>query len=641
MILNWDSVVWAMIAGVCLAFGFIYLIIWSMQIGYRSSFAVIEKEVISSGVPHFLPAGEWSSLAFSVLAFSIAAMIIGEIRLLHAQTPSAFGEILRWIHIPFFTAMVSIMVFVRTYFRAGRLWIAYGAVILHLLGLILNFYFDPNINYLTITGLKQVEIFGGDVAVVAVGVRNPWLTIMELGSLLVMAFILDAVVTSWRRGGKIERHRALFVGSSLVLGAALIFVRAVLINAGIINAVYMFGVPLLFIFWAISFEFGADVIRSVRVTRQLQMSESSLRLSEQRMNLASDAAQLGMWEWNSAHDEIWATRQCRMLYGISPVERIDFKRVFDAMHPEDRDVWHQQVTQSLKSGGIYERTYRVVLPDGRVRWLDVRGCAETDTDKGIVIRGVTLDISERKQAELELEEQRNELAHLARVSMLSELSGSLAHELNQPLTAILSNAQAALRFMAGDAPKLDEVQEILHDIVSDDKRAGEIIQGLRLLLKKGERKKERLDMNDAVQHVLKMTRSDLLNASIVVTTKLAPALPMVIGDPIQLQQVLLNLVVNGCEAMKANSRTDRQLLVSTQLTADDYIKVCIEDQGHGIPTDDLELVFTPFFTTKNEGLGLGLAVCGQIIRAHGGRLWAENNPRKGASFFFTVQASSG
>jgi len=263
-----------------------------------------------------------------------------------------------------------------------------------------------------------------------------------------------------------------------------------------------------------------------------------------------------------------------------------------------------------------------------------------DNPEGPGVLASIVDISARRQSELELEQQRNELAHLSRVTMLSELSGSLAHELNQPLTAILSNAQAALRFMAGNEPKLDEVRDILQDIVSDDRRAGEIIQGLRLLLKKGERKKAQLDINEVIESVLRLTRSDLLNSNIALTTRLAPDLPPIMGDPVQLQQVLLNLVANSCEAMRDNSPGERQLLVSSQPAARDAIQICVADQGRGIPPESLELIFDSFFTTKKEGLGLGLSVCRQIIAAHDGVLWAENTPEQGASFFFTLRTHS-
>ena len=248
------------------------------------------------------------------------------------------------------------------------------------------------------------------------------------------------------------------------------------------------------------------------------------------------------------------------------------------------------------------------------------------------------DISERKQAELEAQQQRSELAHLSRVTMLGELSGSMAHELNQPLTAILSNAQAALRFLAHDDVDLDEVRDILADIVDQDNRAGEIIRRLRVLLKKGEVQQRPLDVNDLVREVLKLLSSDLANQNVSASTNLALALPTVTGDRVQLQQVLLNLLINACDAMSGVD-SDRQIVVSTEMADGAGVRFSVSDRGAGISAERLEHVFDPFFTTKTHGLGLGLSVCRTIITAHGGKLWAANNPERGATFCFTLPVS--
>ena len=251
------------------------------------------------------------------------------------------------------------------------------------------------------------------------------------------------------------------------------------------------------------------------------------------------------------------------------------------------------------------------------------------------MRGISIDITARKQ---EVQDKRAELTHLSRVTMLGELSGSLAHELNQPLTAILSNAQAALRFLA--RPQIDraELEETLRDIVDADKDAGEVIRSLRGLLKKGEVQRQSLDVNEVVQEMLKLVRSDLLNQRVAVETDLPPVLPPVLGDRVQLQQVLLNLVMNASDAMAGSD--SRRLHVSTERIARDGVRVSVRDHGRGIPTDALERIFEPFFTTKPHGLGLGLAVCRSILLAHGGELSAENHPGGGAVFQFTLPADT-
>lgn len=191
------------------------------------------------------------------------------------------------------------------------------------------------------------------------------------------------------------------------------------------------------------------------------------------------------------------------------------------------------------------------------------------------------------------------------------------------------------------AADLDEVRDILKDIVDEDKRAGEIIWRLRLLLKKGEVQHQPLDLNEVVQDILRLVRSDLMDHGVAVSTELAPGLPVVDGDRVQLQQVLLNLVMNGCDAMVNTEAADRRLVVRTEPAADDGVGVAVTDRGCGIPPEDLERIFEPFFTTKAQGMGLGLAVCRTITAAHGGRLWATNNADRGARFHFTLPAKPG
>jgi len=245
-----------------------------------------------------------------------------------------------------------------------------------------------------------------------------------------------------------------------------------------------------------------------------------------------------------------------------------------------------------------------------------------------------VDITERRQNERTAARQRDEIAHLSRVATLGELSGSLAHEINQPLMGILSNAQAALRFLARDDADLDEVREILVDIVEDDKRAGEVIRRLRALLKKGEVQHRPLDISSVIDDVLRLTRNDLMNRNVAAYAELASDLPLVFGDRVQLQQVLLNLMLNACEAMDAVPGTC-QVHIRAHQKDDAGIEISVSDRGGGIPAGDLERIFDPFVTTKEHGIGLGLSICRTIIAAHGGRLWAENSG-EGATFRLTL-----
>jgi C4-dicarboxylate-specific signal transduction histidine kinase len=250
-----------------------------------------------------------------------------------------------------------------------------------------------------------------------------------------------------------------------------------------------------------------------------------------------------------------------------------------------------------------------------------------------------ISIAKQTQAELDMQKQRNALTHLSRVTLLGELSGSLAHELNQPLAAILSNAQAAQRFLAQKTIDLDEVQDILQDIVDEDKRAADIIQRLRLMLKKADLQLQALNVNEVVQDVLKLARSDLKNREVTVNSHLNSNIPLIVGDKVLIQQVLLNLITNACDAVP-DSIEQRQIRIHTDWNGT-AAQVAISNQGESIASDDLERIFELFFTTKPQGMGLGLAICRSIIHTHKGQLWAENNSEGGVSFYFTLPAYSG
>jgi two-component system sensor kinase FixL len=252
------------------------------------------------------------------------------------------------------------------------------------------------------------------------------------------------------------------------------------------------------------------------------------------------------------------------------------------------------------------------------------------------VLGAATDITRRKRAESELRQQRDELAHMMRVSMMGELAASLAHELNQPLTAILSNAQAAQRFLAVNPTDLEEVREILKDIVEDNNRASGVMRRIRALVKKEELEFAPLELVTVIQDIVLLVQGDAALRNIHVNLECEPGMPEVRGDRVQLQQVLLNLLLNAFDAMKDSPANERQVVVRAERDGGRKVTVAVRDRGKGVSGDQLDKIFQPFYTTKRDGLGMGLAICRSIIEAHGGRLWAENNPDRGATFHFTV-----
>jgi two-component system, LuxR family, sensor kinase FixL len=308
---------------------------------------------------------------------------------------------------------------------------------------------------------------------------------------------------------------------------------------------------------------------------------------------------------------------------------------------EEVDFFHRMdldVMDTLKERFIPEE--RLTDNRGNVRWLQTvkRPILDNDGSANQVL-GASTDITQRKETELELRRQREELAHLTRVSTMGELAASLAHELNQPLTAILSNAQAAQRFLAANPADVEELGEILKDIVQDDSRASEVIQRMRALVKKEELAFVSLDLAGVVRDVAALVHSDAILQGVRISLDLNSGLPPVRGDKVQLQQVVLNLLLNAFDAMKDCPANEREVKVQAETTEAGLLRLAVRDRGPGLRGDNLDKVFQPFYTTKREGLGMGLSISRSIIEAHGGRLWAENNPDRGATFYCTLLVS--
>jgi two-component system, LuxR family, sensor kinase FixL len=615
--MSWITIVWSMNAAACLTLGAIYSVVWCKQ---RRG---------------------WAHLVFSFTAVAAAAVAAFELAMMHTETVGQYEALVRWIHVPVWVLTISFVGFVRLYLHAGRPWLAWSICGMRTLVLILNFILTPNLNFRRITSLRHFSWWGGEVISVPVGVGNPWGLLSSLSLLLLLIFFIDATITVWRRA---DQRRALVIGGSMIFGAILAW-HVPLVIWGMINVPFFLCFAYSGIVAAMAYELSYDVLHAAQLAQRLQASEADLRETQERMELAANAAELGMWMWDIVRDQFWLTDKGRALFGFAPSEKLDSDRFRSRVHPADRESVLKAVENSLRTGAEYQSEYRVVLPDGQLRWIAGRGHVEFNRDgQPVRMRGASLDITKRKQAEEDSARHRNEMAHLSRVSTLGELSGSIAHELNLPLSSILSNAQAAQRVLVNGNADFGEVREILNDIVSEDKRAAEVIQRLRQWLKKEQVQQHSVQMNDVVEDVLKLVRGDLVNQKVSVDTELAGHLPRVTGDPVQLQQVLLNLVVNASDAMATCDRSERRLLIRTEIENEsNTVTVSVIDRGSSIPEEKMEQIFEPFFTTKTKGMGLGLSVCRTIIASHRGKLWATNNPDRGATFHFSlpIAASNG
>jgi two-component system sensor kinase FixL len=567
----------------------------------------------------------WERALFSLAATATAVMAFSELSMLRAETPAQYATAMRWFHATVWWMLVSLIGFVRLRLRAGRRWLAWSAAVVRTLALVLNFLVGQNLTYREISHLRHMPLLGEFVAVPS-GVANPWMLVAQLGNLLFIAFVADATVAIWRRG---DQREALVEAGSILLFGVVGTLQAALVAWQLVDWPVMTSFFFMAIVAAVSYEMSHSIHRSAQLS-------DSLRESEERMALAAEAAGLGFWMWRAGRDQIWGSERWLELFGFTPGTDIGYGAVVQRIHPDDREAVTREWRRSLEKQHGYAAEYRVMSADGGERWIAVRGRVYPDTrGKADRVLGVAVDVTGRKEAELELAQQRDRLANLSRVTMLAELSGALAHELNQPLTAILSNAQAAGRFLTRKQPDLDEVREIIGDIVAEDKRAGEIIRRLRLLFKTGAIQRQPLNVNEVIEEVLTLASSQLVNQGVNAQTELALNLPRLHGDRVEIQQVLLNLVMNACDAMSGTARGKRDLTIRTDVAGRD-VRISVADRGAGIAPEHLERIFDAFYTSKAHGLGLGLAVCRTIITAHQGRLWATNSPGGGATFHFTL-----
>jgi C4-dicarboxylate-specific signal transduction histidine kinase len=376
--------------------------------------------------------------------------------------------------------------------------------------------------------------------------------------------------------------------------------------------------------------------------RRRTHAEALAAEAEERLAVISTMQGFGFWSWDAATGDIWASAHVRGVMGMEEGVALSRDTLLAAVHPADRARVLPAIAAARGSDGSMAMELRVVRHDREVRWISTKAHVFRDR-RGAIRRmsGCVMEDSNHNRAAAELKKLQQKLTHLTRVALLGELSGALAHELQQPLTAILCNTQAAQLMIAREPLDLHELREILQEIVSDDRRAGQVIHSLRALLLRGETKFQRVDIAKMVGDVMTLARGALMERNVQVNLRIDEDVPAVNGDPIELQQVLLNLVLNACESLKDNPTRDRRVEVVAALDDEPgAVRISVLDCGRGIDSDQLERVFDPFFTTKDSGLGLGLAICHSISVAHGGRLWATNRADRGAAFHFTLPAAT-
>jgi PAS domain S-box-containing protein len=375
---------------------------------------------------------------------------------------------------------------------------------------------------------------------------------------------------------------------------------------------------------------------------QHTQDEEALREREARISLAAESADLAFWVLYPGQNTVWMSEKGRAMFGFTPDEPLTRESFISRIHPDERAAVEAAFAQARASEQTFEIDHRIVLPDGKTRWVITRGRSLWDEHGNVLEKiCVTIELSAQKQSDLQLQIQREELAHLSRVALMGEMTASVAHELNQPLTAIANNAAAARRFF--DRGQIDPAihKQLLADIAAACHRAGEVINGIRGMARKGKTTRSPINLNAVIADTLRLVRSDILIRETAVDTDFDSRLPDVEAAPVQIQQVLLNLIINALDAVEALPPAERRIIISTRSLKGESAEVSVRDFGTGLPADRPEKVFDHFFSTKAEGMGMGLTIARSIVEAHAGTLGAESAEGGGARFFFHLPAARG
>src|SRR5205809_1213390 len=852
--MSWVTLLWSMDSAFCFTLAGIYLLVWFKQ-----------RE-------------KWEHLLFSCSALAAGVVAGFELASMQAETTAQYGAVLRWAHLPVWMLFVSVVWFVHLYLRAGRRWLVWTVCGLRTLVLVLNFLFKPNLNFREITSLRHLSWWGGETVSAPVGVPNPWTLVGMLSVLLLLIFFVDAAITVWRRG---DRRQALIVGGSAISFVTLALGMSALVIWGVIESPFFISFPYLGMISAMGYELSDNLLRAAQLAKKFHTSEAALRESKASINLATSAANLGLWLWNIRDDKLWVTEKWRALFGFTESEPVNFGRLLEVVHPGDRERMQLVVQHMSEHGGVdHESEYRITRPDGSTRWIAGYGSVELDEDgkpafargvsrditlrknaeeelresearframadtapvmiwvsgadklctffnkgwldftgrtleeelgnrwaegvdredldrcvstyensfnarqpftmeyrlrrsdgeyrwvldtgtprfapdgaflgyigsciditerklaeekfrlvldaapnamimvdsagvisfanataatvfgyplseligchvetliperfrdrhvgyrkgflsqpssramgagrdlfgrrkdgsefpvevglnpirtaQGLFVLASVIDITARKQAELEHERQNIELVRVGRVAVMGELAASLAHEVNNPIGEIVAIASAGERLLAAGKIGTEEMEELLADIVADGRRAGEIVQGIRTMVRKGKARRSLVQINDTIDSLLRIVHAEAVERDVTVSAEVDSDGGRVWADRVQLLQVFLNLAMNAFEAMTALPSNALCLVIRADRNENGDVLVRVRDSGNGFPSGLAEQLFEPFFSTKAEGTGMGLAIARGIIEAHGGTISAENFDGGGACF---------
>jgi PAS domain S-box-containing protein len=381
---------------------------------------------------------------------------------------------------------------------------------------------------------------------------------------------------------------------------------------------------------------GKEGVAFVLDLSDQKRAERALRRSEAFLAEGQRLSQTGSFSWRVATDEVTWSEQLYRIYELEIGVPVTLDVIRTRVHPEDVSLLETMVEQARGGANDFEWQYRLMMPDHSIKYLHAVAHAIRDEDGQLEYIAAVEDVTARRLSEEALDKARAQLTHVTRVTSLGVLTASIAHELNQPLAGIITNANTCLRMLAADSPDIDGARETARRTIRDGNRASDVIARLRALFTKKESATELLDLNEATREVIALSSSDLQRNRVIVRQELADDLPPVVGDRVQLQQVILNLVLNASDAMSGIDDRPRQLMISTVRGDRDDLRVVVQDAGVGFNPETADKLFEAFYTTKRSGMGIGLSVSRSIIERHHGRIWAAMNDGPGATFSFSI-----
>ncbi len=571
------------------------------------------------GMIWFRRRDEVASAMFALLSFTSAIMAVFDLAMMRAHSPEMYAQLLRWFHVAIFFAIATSIGFLHFYLGGGRLWLGALAVIIRLISLVINFLAPVNLNFREITSMAVIPFFG-DRVTIPVGVSNPAMSIGQLSLVFLLLYAVDAAMTCWRRG---RRRRALAAGGAMVLFVGLASTQGALVYWGVIEAPVIASLFFIGIVAVMAYELSRDVLSAVRLNRDLvrerAITDAIFDGLPGMIYVYSPESRLIRWNKRVEADSGYSKKE---LAGMKPEQWLDPEDVHtltrEWQHAMDKQTGRFEAHLTFKGG----RKVPYLLTGIRV-----------DIDGKPHLVGMGLDISRQKKMESELQDQQRELSRLNRVASVGVLAASIAHELNQPLAAVKSNAEAGKRYLAVEQPDLREVRETMEDILAANERASDVVRGLRALMRKEPPREEPVHLNDVVTSVVLIVQAECTSRGIQIDKLLDDALPPVRGDRVQLQQVMLNLLLNAIDALSERVTSPRQIQLRTERGESGRVRLSVRDNGPGIRPENMEEVFTTFFTSKNKGMGMGLPISRSIVEWHGGKIRACSTGEAGGALF--------